>query len=414
MAINREAKRYLYAQFFYRFGLFFSHIFLVIFLWKGNQSLDQLALFFLLRSIAILFTYYPSSLFARWTSPLTAFRLGVSLYGISYAILLIFYQSPDGLFIWIGILSGVAESLWSVGTHVLTMDLIANDQRDSFSHYHYIFTSLSEMIAPFLAGALITSVGGIEGYFAVFFITILFFIGSVLVTFLLRIRTYPKESRIFKILTIRSKPWNQLLQASFLWVGAESLLKPFLLVMALYFLVESEWWVGTLMMISSLFSILASFFYAQVITPQNRHRYYFIAALLLFLFMILLYFKPDFWSIVLIMIVVGATTPALDIPMNTVMYEVIDAVADSKEQRLDFITVREIPLGFGRIFSLLFFLYLMKKWINENFLYFMLIILSGFYLMVYGWIRKRTYVTKNRTEDIETHREKTPSVKRGC
>lgn len=414
MSINRVAKQYLCAQFFYRFGLFFSQIFLVIFLWKGNQSLDQLALFFLLRSIAILLTYYPSSLFARWTSPLTAFRLGVSLYGISYAILLIFYQSPEGLYIWLGLLSGVAESLWSVGTHVLTMDIIANDQRDSFSHYHYVFTSLSEMIAPFLAGTLITYVGGIEGYFAVFFISILFFMGSVLVTFLLRTRAYPKESRISKILTIRSKPWKQLLQASFLWVGAESLLKPFLLVMALYFLVKSEWWVGTLTLISSLFSILASVFYAQVITPENRHRYYFIAALLLFLSMILLYFNPKFWIIVLIMVVVGLTTPALDIPMNTVMYEVIDAVADSEENRLDFITVREIPLGFGRIFSLLFFLYLMKEWADENFLYFMLIVFSGFYLIVYGWIRKRTYAAKNRTEDIETHKEKTPSVKRGC
>lgn len=388
MFIAKEAHRYLMAQFFYRFGLFFSRIFLVIFLWKGNQSLDQLALFFLLQAITILLTYYPSSRLARWTSPLVAFRLGVSLYGMSYGLLLIFYHHTDMLYVWMGILLGLSESLWSVGTHVLTMDIVSNEQRDSFSHYHHVLTSLSEMIAPFLAGMLITYVGGREGYFAVFAITILFISSSVLVTFFLSKRADHRASNFSKVLKTRSKSWKKLLQASFLWVGPESLLKPFLLVMALYFIVKSEWSVGTLIMISSLISILASIYYAQVITPENRHRYYFFAALFLFFCMIVLYFFPTFWIIVLVMIVVGITTPALDIPMNTVMYEIIDSVTDSKEQRLDFITVREIPLGLGRIGSLLLFMYLMQSWTaSQEFLYFTLIVFSGFYLLIYGWIR---------------------------
>lgn len=388
MFITKEAKRYLIAQFFYRFGLFFSQIFLVIFLWKGNQSLDQLALFFLIRAIAILLSYYPCGMFARWTSPLFAFRLGVSLYGIGYGIVLIFYHYTDMLYIWIGLLLGVAESFWSVGTHILTMDIISNDQRDSFSHYHHVVISVSGMIAPFLAGAIITYMGGIRGYSVVFLITTLFFISSVLYTFFLSSKVYSKKSNIFKVLTNRSKPWKQLLKASFLWVGAESLLKPFLLVMALYFIVKSEWWVGTLTMISSLVSIFASIIYAQFIKPHNRHYYYFFAALFLFLFMVYLWFAPSFMIICLVMIVVGITTPALDIPMNTVMYEVIDSIAVSKEQRLDFITAREIPLGFGRICSLLFFIYFNKFWAGEDFLYFTLIAFSGFYLMIYGWIKR--------------------------
>ena len=383
-----EAQRYLIAQLLYQFGLLFSRIFLVIFLWKGNQSLDQLAWFFLIQSFTILLVYYPCGVFARWTSPLFAFRLGVGLYGVSYGTLLIFQHDVALLYLWIGLLTGIAESFWSVGTHVLTMEIVPNEQRDSFSHYHYVFTSLAGMIAPFLAGSMITYLGGMKGYLAVFLITMIFLLSSVLYSFSLRNKGYRPKSNFRAAFFNKSKAWKQLLQASFLWIGAESLLKPFLLVMALYLIVKSEWWVGTFTTISSLCGILASFYYAQVIQPQNRQRYYLIAALCLFLFMIFLWSVPAFWSIVLVMVVVGITTPALDIPMNTVMYEVIDSVTESEEQRLDFITVREIPLGLGRIAVLISFLFFHKIWTGEDFLYLMLIVFSGFYLMVYGWIRK--------------------------
>lgn len=385
--IASQAQRYLLSQLFYRFGLFFSQIFLVIFLWKGKQSLDQLALYFLVQSVTILLVYYPCGLFARWTSPLFAFRWGVSLYGVSYGALLVLPHHFEWLSIWIGFLTGIAESFWSVGTHMLTMEIVANEQRDSFSHYHYVFTSLAGVIAPFLAGSVIPYIGGIKGYFAVFVITTIFILGSVLCSFSLQNKTYHMKSNLRTALRTGSKAWKQLLQASFFWIGAESLLKPFLLVMALYLIVKSEWWVGTLTTISSLCGILASLYYAKVIQPQNRQRYYLIAALCLF-FMLFFWLVPAFWSICLVMIVVGITTPALDIPMNTVMYEVIDAVSESEEQRLDFITVREIPLGLGRIAALLFFLFSHRIWTGGDFLYLMLIVFSGFYLMVYGWIRK--------------------------
>lgn len=42
--------------------------------------------------------------------------------------------------------------------------------------------------------------------------------------------------------------------------------------------------------------------------------------------------------------------------MNVMIYEAIDRDKDYEERRLDYIIIREIPLGIGRVIGVLFFL----------------------------------------------------------
>nr|WP_139279065.1 MFS transporter [Seinonella peptonophila] len=352
-----------------------------------EQSLKLLALFFIYQAIGVLFSYPVCGWFARKTSPLLSFRFGVGLYAGSYGLLLYFQQQALSIYVLIALLMGIAESFWSVGTHVVTMNRVAHTLRDRFSHIENLLNSLSGMIAPFIAGLLIVQFSGFFGYFIVFACSVCLFIASIISSFWIPNEWKGTRSYLREVIRHRSKAWYFLLTATFFWGAVDGLMKSFLLTMAIYFIVHSESWVGTFTFLMSSTTVFASFYYAKKIVPENRRFYYLLAAWFLLIVTVLLTIEPTFSVLISFVIILGLVSPALEIPMQTVMYDVIEHECDQEDKWLDFIVIREVPLGLGRVGGLILFIWA-NQWIEKNhFLFITLIAVSLCYLLNVVFIR---------------------------
>ncbi|WP_028778358.1 MFS transporter [Shimazuella kribbensis] len=375
------ARRFLGVQFSYRFASSLSKVFISVFLWKLESSLHFIALFFLFQSLSILFFYPLCAWLVRFTSPLFVYRIGIGFYAISYGLILLIQNQAIEVYAVIAIMMGLAESLWSVGTHIVTMDAVGNQLRDRFSHIENLLASFSAVMGPLIAGFVIGMVGGLIGYLTVFTLSFFFFVLAIISSFWVPYISYHGRSNLLSAFTYPLKSWHLFLSATFIWGMVNGLMKTFLITLVIYFLVPSEGWVGFFYMIMSLMTVVASFYYAKQINPKNRNFYYLFACIGLLITSSMLYWETTIFILVVYIVVLGLLSPALDIPMETVMYEVIDQATSKADRRLDFIVVREIPFGIGRMAGLLLFLWGENSFQSKEFLFGSLVAVSILYLI---------------------------------
>jgi hypothetical protein len=170
-----------------------------------------------MQAVGILFFYPFCGNIARLTTPLFSYRLGIGLYAISYGSVLFIKSQSIDVYTLLALMMGLAESLWSVGTHIVTMDTVENQSRDHFFHIENLLASLASMIAPLLAGIVIVKVGGFTGYWITFGLSVILFLISVFCSFGVPTVRYQRQSNLITALTNPWKPWRMFLFATFIW-----------------------------------------------------------------------------------------------------------------------------------------------------------------------------------------------------
>jgi MFS transporter, YQGE family, putative transporter len=355
-SFSTELKFYLLMNTFFSFGTALSGVFQSVFLWKLDYTYTLLAHYSLYWSVAIIFSFGLCAWLARKTSPMITMRLGFVFYLITYLIILIFHATLDEHIILLGISNGLAMSLYYVGMHMAVLDLTTDKHRDQFLYVQGILLTIGGVIAPLIAGILISHFEGMAGYYIVFAATSICFVLSFAVS--LKVKGHPVagKSYFWKVVKQPSMEWKNMYLIMFADGIVSGVYATFLITMITFKVAGGELNLGIFNMGAQLVSVAAFYLLAKFSNPDFRVAIFALGAAGVLFSSILLSVMPVLIALIIFSIIQPVAMNMINTSMNAMIYASIEKDPDYKEKRLDYIIIREIPLGVGRMIGVFLFL----------------------------------------------------------
>jgi MFS transporter, YQGE family, putative transporter len=359
-SFSTELKFYLLMNALFAFGTSLSGVFQSVFLWKLDKTYSLLAYYSMYWSVAIIISFGLCAWLARKTSPMITMRLGFVFYLITYLIMLFFHDTLDEHIMLLGISNGLAMSLYYVGMHMAVLDLTTNDKRDQFLYIQGILFTIGGVIAPLLSGLLISSFAGMIGYYVVFMATCVFLFIAFIVSLRVKGNPVTTKSHFWEVIKNPSPEWKKMYSIMFADGIVSGAFTTFLITMMTYKVAGGELNLGLYNTGAQIMSIVAFYMLAKFSKAKDRITVFAIGSVTILLSSVLISAYPFFISLVIFGILSPIAMNMIGTSMNAMIYESIERDPDYKEKRLDYIIIREIPLGVGRIIGVVLFLAMRK------------------------------------------------------
>jgi MFS transporter, YQGE family, putative transporter len=367
-SFSTELKFYLLMNALFAFGTSLSGVFQSVFLWKLDKTYSLLAYYSLYWSVAIIFSFGLCAWLARKTSPMITMRLGFVFYLITYLIMLSFHDTLDEHIMLLGISNGLAMSLYYVGMHMAVLDLTTNDKRDQFLYIQGILFTIGGVIAPLLSGVMISQFAGMLGYYIVFMATCVFLFIAFIVSLRVKGKPVTTKSHFWEVIKNPSPEWKKMYSIMFADGIVSGAFTTFLITMMTFKVAGGELNLGLYNTGAQIMSIVAFYMLAKFSKAKDRITVFAIGSVTMLLSSVLISAYPIFISLVIFGLLSPIALNMIGTSMNAMIYESIERDPDYKEKRLDYIIIREIPLGVGRIIGVILFLTMRKYFDLEELL----------------------------------------------
>ncbi|WP_419881527.1 MFS transporter [Peribacillus sp. B-H-3] len=364
-SFSTELKFYLIMNVFFCFGGALSGVFQSVFLWKMDKTYSLLAYYSLYWSASIIISFVVCSWIARKTSPMITMRFGFLFYLFTYLIMLIFHNNLQDHIMLLGGTTGLAMSLYYVGVHMAVLDLTTNDKRDSFLYIQGVLNTVGGVAAPLLAGILISQFNGMIGYYVVFIATCVFFFIAFLISLKVKGSPISSQSYFWDVIKDPSREWKKMYSVMFADGIVSGVYWTFLVTMITFKVAGGELNLGVFNTAAEVVSILAFMMLAKFSNPDYRIRIFAIGSVGILLGSVLLSSFPVLISLIIYAVIQPVAGNMINTSMNAMIYASIERDPDYKNRRLDYIIIREIPLGIGRIIGVTLFL-IMRKYLNSD------------------------------------------------
>lgn len=308
---------------------------------------------------ACAFTMLFSAQIMRWTEARVTATLGIIGYNFLYLCYILFQKDIGELYMLLGMFNGVADGFYYISYGRMVLNYTQPQNRDSGMGIISTLTAGVNLVVPFLAGSIITAIGGSKGYAAIFILAFL-----VAFCTLLAVRRLPKEKeaekkghiRYFKFIRLMKKYpqifWG-LLGETFKGIREGTFL--FILNIILYQLVKNEFLIGVNSFLTGAASILCFWFMSHFIRPGNRKKYMFMAVILLLGFTALCLGDLSPGMVMFFTVMNAFFAGMIEISCYTTFFDVSQSVRETKDYAPELLAFHEIFVVFGRCTGLFAF-----------------------------------------------------------
>lgn len=345
---------------FFHLSISLSNTFINIFVFKVDHSFAAIAWYNLLVFILLPFTFVLAAWIARHTSTAMAMRIGIGLNALFYAVTLIVGERAAKMPAVLGILMGLAAGFYWLAFDVLSVEYTDKGGHEPFFGIHGVITSVAGVIAPPVAGILISRedafLGGLTGYHVVFGISFGLFIVATLFSFRLK-SDRMLATRLGNGLRMLRKPaWRRLMAASSIYGLREGVFM-FLIGLLVFLATGSEMRLGEFLLLQGGLSFLA-FYLAGRLSAKFRSRLFTCGAIGMAVAATLFLFPIQASTIVIYGCITAATVPLFLIPMQGYVYDAMETVVQDGAPPTTHIIIREWFENVGRIIGIVLFLIL--------------------------------------------------------
>jgi YQGE family putative transporter len=348
----------------YDFNYALSVIFINVFLFKKHDDL-KIPVFFNLTQFAVIAPAFwiGGHLSKRW-GHLLSYQLGFAFSALVFAATLILRENAPDHPCFLGLLSGLAIGFYFLGEHALTLDMTTEKTRDYFFALTNFFTAILCILAPALAGWLITAFkfNGADpsgdsslGYYIVFSIALAISLSLVFKSMRFKAKPVRKDFEFWKVLTFKNNwDWNRFMTSQFV-LGLRQGVFWFLILLLIFRLTHNEAIVGSYSMMTNLLGLLTTYALSLWAHAQNRWRGFWISSLMLAAASIGLFFQINYFTIVLYMALNAVGSSWFNVASSGISFTLLERAKEAKTRKLEYLAVREWPLGIGRVLSLSLF-----------------------------------------------------------
>ncbi|RDW21919.1 MFS transporter [Oceanobacillus chungangensis] len=388
MSMNRDLLLLLVIGGLYALGIFLSNTFVNIYIWKQSGDYITIALYNLATYIFQAMTFIVAGRFAKRVDRIIVLRLGVIFLALFFLSVLLIGNHASTYNFLLGSLLGIGYGFYWLAFNVLTFEITEPDTRDFFNGFLGILQSFGGMIGPLLAGIIISNMNANVGYTTIFTISLILFICSVAISFLLKRRSAEGSYQFFQVLKERknNKNWKRILHAHFLQ-GLREGVFAFVISIWVFVLTQSEFALGIFNLFLSGISIVLYFFATKYIKPAARKKAVLIGSILLSISSFIFLFPIDFIFLIVYAVFIGIAYPIINVPYVSLTYDVIGHARNAKELRIEYIVVRELFLNVGRIISIVIFIVLVHLFTAVKVIPILLVVLGSAHLFIYLYVK---------------------------
>ena len=341
-------------------GTVLSEVFVNIYIWKLNSDMELIIIYSLACYITIPIIFYLCGYIGMRIDRVKLYIAGIFFYAMFYLSVLLLREKVTSHLVLIGVIKGFAMGLYWFGYHILTMDYTEHGKRDSFYGKVSVISGSVSMAGPFLSGLVIHLMPGLRGYYVIFGVTsALLLVAAVLIT-PLKSRPIKKPYKIEDLIFTRNKKWLRTMIAFFFLSGKDAIMM-FLMAVLVVRATGSEFTFGKYAMLVSGLGILTSYLLSKHSNPDTRKEFALVGAIAGFLASSLLVFNTSFP----VLILYGALSVVSDylvrIPFSAYSMDLISIDAAAGERKMEYIAARDVPIALGRIFSLVLFMFLLRR-----------------------------------------------------
>ncbi|WP_019243167.1 MULTISPECIES: MFS transporter [Bacillus] len=350
-----EAKLYLVMMTFLNFSLALSGVFVNIFIWNIDNSFSLLAFYSLSNSIAILVSFPICAWIARQTSPMSCSRVGILFFVIGYGFLLLVREEAVNYVFVLGTILGLGTSFFVIGQHMQIFNITQDRNRDRFLYILSFLTNGVGMLAPIISGFTISRFIGMKGYYIIFAISFFSFLVTALVSIGIKGKKLSKQSHFREVWKNPTKEWRGMYWVSMATYMVEGTYSSFLVTIMTFSILKDELSFGGYNTFAAFMGLMTSLWLAKISSPKLRMKIFTIGSILLAASSIWISLSPTFWTLVIYAVLSVIGLNMMNTTMNAWMYASIEFDPKFEERRLDYIVVREIPVGLGRIMGIALF-----------------------------------------------------------
>lgn len=370
----------------FSFATGLSAIFLSVFLWKMDETYTLLATYSLTWSIAIIVSFALCASLARKTSPMIAMRLGLLCYVFEFLLILVLNDSLPEHVVLLGMVNGLAMSLYYVGVHLAVLEFVETNVRDKYFYIQNILFTIAGIISPLVSGFIISRNEGMTGYYVVFGVTCLFLFIALLVSLKITNIQISKKSYFRDVIKTPSKEWKEMYKVMVCDGIVGGVYFTFLITMMTYSITGGEEGLSIYQSSVKIFTIVALYLLVKRTNYDDRIKIYSIGAILLFLSSLLVSVEQSILALAIYGMVSTIAINMYSTPLNTMIYEAIERDKDYEKRKLDYIIIREIPLGIGRMIGVLLFLFIRNHFDMDVVLPISFALFPFVYVLMIPWI----------------------------
>ncbi|WP_349407830.1 MFS transporter [Pseudalkalibacillus sp. SCS-8] len=373
----------------YALSIALSNTFVNVFLWKQSGKFIDIAIYNLSIVIFQPITFILAGRIAKRIDRVIVLRLGVITLSIFYLTVLLLGVRAEQFLILLGALLGVGMGFYWLAFNVLTFEITEPDTRDFFNGFLGLLTSFAGMVGPFLAGWIITRMDQFVGYKTIFAISLTLFFGAVIMSFMLNRREAKGVYSFVRIIKERKENpnWKRILNAHF-FQGLREGTFIFVIVVWVFITTNSELALGTFGLINSAVSFVVYYLATRFIKSRYRKKAILFGGLILYGALVLILFDLTFAKLLTYGVIISIAYPILLVPYVSLTYDVIGRSWNAREMRIEYIVVRELYLNYGRITSILLFIFAITFFNEEKSIPYLLPIIGIGHTLIYFCIRK--------------------------
>ncbi|RTE08714.1 MFS transporter [Paenibacillus whitsoniae] len=334
-----------------------SGTFVGVYMWKAKNDFTIVGWFTLMTHLTMMVTFWLAGKWVKEHNKMNVLRAGVFVSACFYMLVLWLGKGSVNHFVWLGMVQGVSVGFFWLSFNVVYFEVTDPDNRDKFNGTVGLLAAGAGIVAPWISGMLIVSLGDLAGYRLIFSISLGIFVAGVVLSFFLKKRkvsgTYEwlLPLRIFRL---AETPWKRVATA-LMFQGVREGVFGFMIGLLVYISTSSEASLGNFALITSAVSLVSFWLTGRFIKPRYRK-----ISMLIGSVMVVAAILPFFWRMsygTLLIFGIGSALffPLYSVPMVSSVFDLIGADEESAKQREEYIVFRELSLNVGRVLGVLVF-----------------------------------------------------------
>ncbi|MRX72645.1 MFS transporter [Bacillus lacus] len=396
--VNRELILLLVIGGLYSLGIALSNTFVNVYLWRQSGRFIDLGIYNL--SVVLLqpAAFILAGRIAKKVDRVVVLRLGVMLLAVFFFTVLFIGDRASGFLVLLGGILGVGYGFYWLAFNVLTFEITEPDTRDFFNGFLGILGSSAGMVGPIGAGFVISHFSSHTGYRLIFTISLLLFMGAVVISFFLKRRPANGSYILLDVINQRKSNTNwKLVTNAHFFQGIREGTFVFIIGVFVFITTGSEFALGTYSLLNSAVAFVSYYAATRIITKNMRKPAILLGGLILYGAIFLLLFDLSYPKLLLYAVLIAIAYPMLLVPYLSITYDVIGKSWNAAKARIEYIVVREIFVNLGRIVSVTAFIAAVTLFDEKKSIPVLLALIGGGHTVIYFFIRRIKLDETNET-----------------
>lgn len=361
IAPHRSARWLIVISGLFALSVSLSNTFLNVYLWKVDKSFISIGLYNLSVYLCIPIMFIAAGALAKRRNSVLTLRLGLVFHACFYALTLFGGQSVAQIPQLLGAVLGTAAGFYWCGFNELSLRYTDSASRDRFNGMNGVVGSVAGMLAPPVAGFLISfedRFGGLSGYHLIFGLSLAMFMLAGFTS--LQLHEKLGHGRLHwrnAVDAWKEKGWRYILMGCLVYGWREGLFM-FLIGLLMYIATDSELELGEFLLLQSGLSFVSFFIVGRLVHPQNRIKFLGIGAIGMALCALIFLLPLRAVNLVWYGAAIATCLPLFIVPFQGIIFDAIGHLnkVRGEDARMEHIITRELFSNSGRVLGVLLFL----------------------------------------------------------